>query len=206
MDNLYEQTSDIRIGAFILAAGKSERFGAPKVLQFFKGSLFLTRIGKNLQAVGIERPVLVLGYQAQNILPRISRADAFNVVVNRDFEKGMFTSVQAAIKALAKSVDGALLCLIDQPHIRLGTYRRLMQSALARPETIIIPTFQQRGGHPVYLPASLFASIIRANAHTTLKDILNRHRTLQWRVAVDDSGILEDIDLPEDLIRLEKMF
>ena len=195
--------SNSTIAAIILAAGKSKRFGAPKVLQIFNGVPFLTRIRKNLQSVGIERPFLILGYQAQSILPQLPEAEKFRIVVNSEYEQGMFASVRAGIKALPESIPGTLLCLIDQPHIRPDTYRRLMQSAAAHPHSVIIPTFEKRGGHPVYLPSALFGPILKSDPQNTLKDILNQYPHLILRPETDDPGILDDIDRPDELIRLE---
>ena len=199
-------TSKTPITAFILAAGKSRRFGQPKVLQSFAGIPFLTRIRQNLMQIGIDRPFLILGYQARELIPLVPEKDSFEIIINPRFESGMFTSVQSALRALPDSVFGTLLCLIDQPHILPQTYHRLMQSAIKNPHNIIIPTFNQRGGHPIYLPASLFEIILRANPQSTLKDILTAHRSLILRIETDDPGIREDIDTPEDLVRLEKIF
>ncbi len=200
------EAGDKKITAFILAAGESRRFGAPKVLQVFADIPFLRRIRQNLQDIGIERPILVLGYQAQKLIPQIPNPEAFDIVVNPNFENGMFSSVQTAINAQPKSSIGTLLCLIDQPHIRPATYQRLMQSATAHPHSVIIPTFNQRGGHPIYIPSELFDLIRNAPPNSTLRALLNQYKNLILRIEVNDFGITEDIDTPEDLIRLEKMF
>lgn len=198
--------SNISIAAFILAAGKSQRFGQPKVLQSFAGVPFPTRIRRNLQQIGIERPFLILGYQAQKLLPLLPKKESFEIVINSQFYSGMFSSVQTALRALPDSVVGTLLCLIDQPHILPQTYRRLMQSANENSNSIIIPTFNDRGGHPIYLPSVLFETILQAPPQITLKDVLANHRSLILRIEIDDAGITEDIDTPEDLVRLEKAF
>jgi CTP:molybdopterin cytidylyltransferase MocA len=192
--------------ALILAGGKSQRFGSPKVLARFNGIPFLRLMRQNLQQAGMENIVLVLGHRAGQILPVLPDRGTFKIVVNADYEQGQFSSLRRGIQALGKTNEAVLMCLIDQPHITPGTYRTLLEAHRENPQAIIIPTFRERGGHPVVLPAALFPSVLAAPQTATLRDILREHSEMLLRLSVDDAGILDDIDTPEDLKRLEGHF
>jgi CTP:molybdopterin cytidylyltransferase MocA len=192
--------------ALILAGGKSQRFGSPKVLAHFNGIPFLRLMRQNLQQAGMENIVLVLGHRAEQIMPILPDREAFKVVVNADYEQGQFSSLRRGIQALGKTNEAVLMCLIDQPHITSATYRTLLEAHRKNPQAIIIPTFRERGGHPVVLPAALFPSILAAPQTATLRDILREHSEMVLRLRVDEAGILDDIDTPEDLKRLEEQY
>jgi len=191
------------MGALILAAGKSARFGAPKVLQVYRGVPFLARITPFLRNAGVEEITLVLGHEAEKLMPRIPQTENVRFVVNKKYEDGQFSSLQAGILSLDFEVSGVLMCLIDQPHLQQATYAVIVKRALALPEKIILPRYKSRGGHPVYLPRWIFSEITAQLSTATLRDLFSRFQEQIVRVDVDDPGIREDIDTPEDLRRLE---
>ena len=194
----------IQIGAVILAGGKSTRFGAPKVLQSFGGTPFLLCITRPLLQAGVENITLVLGHQAEQLIPAVPEAEKIQVIINRNYEAGQFSSIQAGVWAMPDSLAGVLLCLIDQPHIHSATYRIVLDKARRMAEKIWIPTYRSRQGHPVFLPGWLLAEIKRQPTAISLRDLLFRFLKEIEKVEVDDPGILEDMDTPEDLQRLEK--
>lgn len=191
--------------AVILAAGKSERFGAPKVLQLFRGELFVTRIVSALAGAGIESIFLVLGHQAQQHMARLPKLSSVTFVINENYPFGQFSSVQAGLAALGPiPACGMFLCLIDQPHLQSQTFATLVQASQQQPQHIIIPTCQNRNGHPIYIPSWLFPTILAAPKTATLRQILNSNADRFAKIQVADAGILLDIDTPADLERLEK--
>ena len=194
----------VPIGAIILAGGKSTRFGAPKVLQNFHGTPFLLCITRPLFQAGVEKIALVLGHQAEQMIPAVPEAERIQIIINKNYEAGQFSSIQAGVRGVADSLAGVLLCLIDQPHIHAGTYRTVLNQARREREKVWIPTFRSRQGHPVFLPAWLLAEIKRQPAGISLRDLLVRFSGEIEKVEVVDPGILEDMDTPEDLRRLEK--
>ncbi|APF20773.1 nucleotidyltransferase family protein [Caldithrix abyssi] len=193
--------------AVILAAGRSQRFGAPKALQSFNGVPFVTRIRKNLEERGIQEMVLVLGFQAQNLIPHIPDVGYFKIAVNSNFDLGQFSSLQVGLQQVHPQAKGIVMCLVDQPHVASTTYLRLLESARRFPRAFLLPRFANRGGHPVIIPAVFFKEIIQADARqVTLREIMLKHAKDIRRVAVDDPAVLEDIDTRETLLELEKKY
>jgi molybdenum cofactor cytidylyltransferase len=194
----------IQFGAVILAGGKSTRFGAPKVLQSFRGTPFLLCITQPLLQAGVENIALVLGHQAEQLISKVPGAENFRIIINQNYEAGQFSSIQAGVRGVPDMLAGVLLCLIDQPHIRSTTYRTVLDKARRMAEKIWIPTYRSKQGHPVFLPGWLLAEIKRQSTGISLRDLLFRFSNGMEKVEVDDPGILEDMDTPEDLQRLEK--
>jgi molybdenum cofactor cytidylyltransferase len=83
-----------RVGAVILAAGKSTRMGEPKQLLRLGESTVLEQTLDNILSAGVDDVVLVLGSSA-DIIQRQFPASAFEglkVVVNDAYGQGMASS------------------------------------------------------------------------------------------------------------------
>lgn len=196
----------INIDAVILAAGKSERFGQPKVLHSFLGEPFVSRIIKGFRQAGVRNITLVLGHNAGEYIREIPQSGFPYIVINRDYELGQFSSLQAGIRSINKDADGILMTLIDCPHILDTTYDTVVKKAIEFPENIVIPSFNSRGGHPVYLPKWFFSKIMEAPPSGNLRHLFDNHTASIQRCEVSDKGITMDIDTFDDLKQLEKLF
>ena len=192
--------------AIILAAGKSERFGAPKVLQSFKNVPFLVRIVDSLQQVNVDFIFLVLGFQTDKMIEKLPKIENVEIVINKDYEDGQFSSLQAGIRKLPTNTEGCLICLIDQPQIQSETVKKILYESKLHSDRIIIPTFANRGGHPVYVPNSLFAEIKNLSSSTSLRDVFAKNVNLIHRFEINDPLMIEDIDTPNDLQKIEKLW
>jgi len=195
-----------QLAAVILAGGKSSRFGAPKVLQSFRDEPFLSRIINALSESELNNIYLILGHKARKYRRQLPVTDSLEIIRNRKYKRGQFSSIQAGIRALGKNTPGVILCLIDQPHILPYTYHAVIMHACSYPESIIVPTYEDRGGHPVYLPRCLYQDILKAKPSATLRNILMEHQNSIRRVEINDPGLTQDIDTKEDLYRIEKLY
>ncbi len=195
-----------QMSAMILAGGESRRFGAPKVLQSFCDAPFLSRIVDALVASGLQQIHLVLGHKAEKFRRKLPATKPLHIVKNRDYKYGQFSSIQTGVKALDDQTLGVLSCLIDQPHILPYTYHAVIMNACSSPKNIIIPTYESRGGHPVYIPRALFSEIIASPPSSTLREIFDTHSDKILRVEINDPGLIEDIDTRNDLRRIETLY
>lgn len=103
-------------------------------------------------------------------------------------------------------MDGGLLCLVDQPHLRPETFKAVVEVGRENPDQIIIPTYQNRGGHPVFIPKLLFKVILDFTDTSTLREVFNEHQDSIKRIHVNDPGLLKDTDYPEDLKEVESLY
>ena len=128
------------------------------------------------------------------------------IVYNPDYEKGMFSSIQAGVRQLRPEYDAFFILPVDIPLVKAATIRRLMEAARENPDKIIYPTYNDKRGHPPLLPASLIPVILGWQKNGGLKAVLKAHEKLALEVPVNDNFILEDIDTPEDYQRLLKLY
>jgi molybdenum cofactor cytidylyltransferase len=195
-----------RVGAVILAAGKSTRMGEPKQLLRLGESTVLEQTLDNILSAGVDDVVLVLGSSA-DIIQRQFPASAFEglkVVVNDAYGQGMASSLREGLSALDQQVDAALIVLADQPFVRPETFRQIVERYRRSEAEIVIPTHKGTRGNPVLLDRSVFPEIMALEGDVGCRAIFGSHLEGIVRVEVEDVGILLDIDSRADYERLQR--
>jgi molybdenum cofactor cytidylyltransferase len=200
------RVSDHRVGAIVLAAGRSTRMGEAKQLLRLGASTVLNKTLENVRAAGVDDVVLVLGFSAETIrqqLP-VSVIDGLKVVVNQHYEKGMASSLREGLSALDPHPDAALIVLADQPFVRPQTLDQIIDRHRCSNAQIVIPLYKGFRGNPVLLDRSVFPEVMGLDGDVGCRAIFGSHSEGIVKVEVDDEGILLDIDNKDDYERLRR--
>jgi molybdenum cofactor cytidylyltransferase len=186
------------IVAVVLSAGESSRMGRPKALLPIAGQTFIEKIVGALKQSGIERIVVVLGFNADEMRRRVEHLPV-DIIVNSDYQQGQLSSLQAAIRHLqpAGDCDGILVHLVDHPYIDPQLVRVMLQRFAESKSTIVVPRHQGKRGHPVLFSRALFGELLAAPLDQGAKSVVNRHRDETLEIETEDVGITVDIDTPE---------
>jgi molybdenum cofactor cytidylyltransferase len=149
---------DGKFPVIILAAGDSQRAGAPKGLIVVEGQAWLERQLDKLAERGAHRVVLVLGKQWKDYvktlawLPATSGSEAnykktnVTLLINPNPDRGQFSSIQLALQNMSKEA-GCFILPIDTPVPPTEVWKALVQSK----KEAALPEFEGRGGHPTLL-------------------------------------------------------
>jgi molybdenum cofactor cytidylyltransferase len=181
------------IPAIVLAAGKSERMGSPKALLRYRGRTFLEHIVDTVKQSKAGDVLIVVGRHRDEI--QQSMPDA-RFVYNPDFAAGMSTSIQAGIRALPGGTAGAILLLVDHPLVKSSTIDKLIDGF--RPGSIIVPIFNRLRGHPVLFSQVAMDEILALQPGHGANTVLRCDPGRVIEIPVDDSGVLRDVDTPQD--------
>ncbi len=177
--------------AIILAAGESRRMGAPKQLLPFAGKTMLQCVIDAFRIPEVNETIVVLGYKADEIAPTLR---GVRTALNRDYTRGMFSSVQAGLQAVHSNAKLVLVALSDQPKIQPATVRELVKMFQRERHKILVPSVNGRQGHPLLLAARYIPEILAMDESLTLKHFLANHPGALARHIVSDEGVLVDID------------
>jgi molybdenum cofactor cytidylyltransferase len=185
-----------RYAVVLLAAGYSRR------MEGFKPLLTLGRetIADHLIEVYAQHQIsvhLVTGWRQDELLKGIQTRPS-RTVFNPAFPQGMFTSIQAGLRALTSGYAAVFVQPVDIPLVRAFTLRRLLAAAAEQPAKIIYPVFQGRRGHPPLIPLGLVPGILAWQEPGGLKSFLAARESETANVPVPDANILFDIDTPAD--------
>ena len=122
------------------------------------------------------------------------------IVCNDDRASDMAGSVRAGLAATEPG-RALLVCLADHPLVTSGTIAAILAEGAASPESIIIPTFQGRRGHPTLFPRAILDTLASGG---TLRDIIAKHGGAVRHLAVEDEGVVMDMDTEQDYERLRR--
>jgi molybdenum cofactor cytidylyltransferase len=191
-------------GAIVLAAGSSDRMGAPKPLLKIGETSFLERILDDLESVEeIGAIIVVLGAKAPLIKESVDFGNA-QAVLHRGHKEGMFSSVRAGARALARrlpDLEGMLVCLVDMPLIETETYRRVVRAYQPDLDDVVIAAYQGEAGHPILLSRALTLRLgdvsLAAPAEETLADFIAAHAERRRFVDAQDPAVRININTPD---------
>ena len=192
-----------RTAAVVLAAGTSTRMGAVKQLLPLEGRPLLQHVLDTVRDSGIDEIILVLGYAADRIKPKLELQNV-RVVVNDNYRQGIGSSLKAALSAVDPRTEAALIILADQPFVRSATLEQLMIEHQQTKAQIVIPTCRGFRGNPVLLDRSVFSEIMELDGDIGCRAIFGHHLEGIVKLPVDDVGILLDIDRQDDLNALRR--
>jgi molybdenum cofactor cytidylyltransferase len=186
--------------ALILAAGKATRArGINKLLSNIGTATVIEQSISKVFDLKPDQLITIIGHASDNVSTALKNIET-TLIRNPDFENGMGSSLACGIRALPESIRFCMVCLGDMPFIQPSTYTHLKKTALScEPESIIIPTFHGKRGHPVIWPQRFFAELGQLSGDRGGKAILEANRDRVIEVAVEDTGILIDLDTPEML-------
>jgi molybdenum cofactor cytidylyltransferase len=193
-----------RVGAIVLAGGRSTRMGEPKQLLRLGERTVLAQTLGNIREAGMDDIVLVLGSSAEIIRKQMpdSALDGLKVIVNEAYSEGMASSLREGLAALDQEIDAALIVLADQPFIRPATCGEIVDRYRCSEAQIVVPTYRGFRGNPVLVDRSVFHEIMSLRGDIGCRAIFGSHSEGIVKVDVEDVGILLDIDDRADFERL----
>ena len=115
--------------------------------------------------------------------------------------EGMGFSLACAVAA-TREASGWLVALGDMPKVQASTMQAVLR-ALESGASIVIPCHEGRRGHPVGFSAEHRAALLALTGDEGARRVVGANAESVLELAVDDPGVLADVDTPEDLRRLE---
>jgi molybdenum cofactor cytidylyltransferase len=192
-----------RIGV-VLAAGRGRRMGRTKQLVLWRtsdGPKPLVAAAFDAVRAICDEIVVVLGHDADEVA-RALGTRVFHRTTS-DPDGPMFESIRAGLRA-AQSIDAAATVVLqpgDHPNVAAETLATLGDVSSKRPAEAVIPEFEGRGGHPVFIPPRVAEVLAGAECPTGLGGFWLANPGLCVRVPVHDDAVVRDVDTMEDLKR-----
>ena len=143
--------------------------------------------------------VAVLGHEAVAVAAALIGRPYHQVLSDPD--AAMFESIRAGLAAAAQIDPQATVVLQpgDHPDVAAATLKALIAAAAAHRDCAVMPEFEHHGGHPVLIPPSVVRLVLQAECPGGLRQFWIDHPGLCVRLPVDDSGVIRDINTPEQL-------
>jgi CTP:molybdopterin cytidylyltransferase MocA len=184
----------VSIAAVVLAAGGGRRYGMPKALVEYEGSLLVERAVRTATAV-CDPVLVVLGAQAVDVW-RAADLGGATVLANKDWETGMASSLRAGLDGLRGwpgRIDAALLLLVDMPGMTPEALERVAE--FATPDALAVATYDGVRAHPVLIGREHWAGVAASVAGD---EGARRYLAEHGATEIDCTGLADpaDLDVP----------
>lgn len=188
------------IAAVVLAAGGSTRMGHPKQLIRHDGKALVSRAAEAAAEAGADPVVVILGAQADEIRPIVSRIAGITIVMNPDWETGLASSLTTGLRAVHEARrDGVLVTLADQPLVDASVLRRLV-AAFIGGARIVASGYSGTVAVPALFGTEHVPALLGLTGDAGAGAWL-QNRLPEVTVVPLDTAML-DLDTPADLARL----
>ncbi|HEX9668864.1 MAG TPA: NTP transferase domain-containing protein, partial [Thermoanaerobaculia bacterium] len=101
----------------LLAAGTSSRMGSNKLLFELEGESLVRRAARRALEAGLSPLLVVLGHDAERTERELQDLPCV-VVLNRDYETGITSSLQSGVAALPAAARAVVVMLAVMPFVR----------------------------------------------------------------------------------------
>lgn len=188
---------DIKIkkefSVIILAAGKSERLGFPKLsLKYDDQQIFIEHIVNEYLEFGCKEIILLVNETGLDFLNKnkIFFPDCVKIVINEHPDWHRFYSLKIGAETLSKA-QHLFVHNVDNPFVNIVVLNKLLKHS--KSADYISPEYEGKGGHPFLISDKIvmeLRSIHEDQMH--LKEFLNQFS--KRKVKVDDEKIFVNIN------------
>jgi CTP:molybdopterin cytidylyltransferase MocA len=183
------------IAAVVLAAGASSRMGRPKMVLPFEGGTLLSSAVRAILVPRVERVVVVLGPEAEEVrrgagLPADPRVE---VVVNPGWAEGLSSSLRVGVGA-CRGAAAAAVTLGDEPRLSATTVN-LVLSAWRPGCPLVVPRSGERWGHPVVLGRELWPEVLGLRGDVGAREVIRAHA---GEAVFVEAPLADDVDTEAD--------
>jgi len=190
-----------QIAIAILAAGRGSRFGGdrPKPLALLGGRAIVSMALSAAVDSSLAPVLLVVGYGDEQVAAVAT--PCVRVVRNPDWQQGIASSLQAALRAIEpdRSIEALCVGLADQPLVGADSYRRLA-AAYREGASIAVATYEGARRNPVLLARSMWRDAMKLEGDEGARGLMRIQPVVE--VNCDRTGNPLDIDTNDDLQRL----
>lgn len=186
------------VGAVILAAGESSRFGRPKQLIEFQGKSLVRRIVDLAQQAGCDSIAVVAGSEKKKIAAALKGTRA-KIFENQNWRAGIGTSICVGVQGLIDSepkISAVVLLVCDQPLVDAEMIKGLLALREETNKPIVASSYSKTLGAPALFDRSLFNELLALDGEHGAKKIIwsDRERVAEFPFP----GGKIDIDTMED--------
>jgi molybdenum cofactor cytidylyltransferase len=188
-----------RIGAVLLAAGRSSRMGpVNKLLIPIDDKPMVAHARDALVQADIGPIIAVTGHMADDVATALNH-DRVSVVFNPDFSDGLSTSLRSGLGALPRDLDGVLIALGDMPAITAQDINRMIAAfSPADGRRIVVATDRGKRGNPVLFDTAFIDELAAVQGDKGARHLITRYSDDVVEIDLGGRALL-DLDTPEAL-------
>ncbi len=163
------------ITAILLAAGQSKRLkNENKLIKLFKKKLLI------------------------NYILSLLKSKKIKFVINKNYKKGISSSIKTGLRSLSKRNKGFLIVQADMPNITKTTINKIILLINKSPKEIFLPRFKNRVGNPIGFKKSMIKNINKIKGDRGAKNIIKKNSKKIKFININSKSILTNFNTKKD--------
>ena len=187
------------IKAILLAAGQSKRLKSEnKLIKLYKKKPLINYSLKTLHKSKVNKVIVVLGYQ-KNEIKKIIKKNKKNIFVfNKEYKKGMASSIKVGLKKVTKKDKGFIIVQSDMPFIKSSDVNKICSSIKSEKYLVYALRYKNRVGNPIGFDVSIMKKFKRINGDFGAKFMVKRLKKETKFIKINSLKSLKDFDKVSD--------
>ncbi len=187
------------IKAIFLAAGQSKRLKSEnKLVKIYKKTSLINHSLKVLHKSKVNKVIIVLGHQHKEVKKIILKNKKNIFIYNKDYKKGMATSIKVGLKKLARNDKGFIVVQSDMPFIKVSDINKIYKSIKLKNFLVYTLKFKNKIGNPIGFDISLIKKFKKIKGEYGAKFMVKRLKKETKFIKVSSKKIFKDFDLKKD--------
>ena len=187
------------IKAILLAAGQSKRLRSEnKLIKLYKKIPLINHLLKALHKSKIDKVIIVTGHQ-QKELKKIIKKNKKNIFIfNKNFKKGMASSIKAGLKKVSKNDKGFIIFQSDMPFVKTSDINKIYNSIKLKKSLVYALKFKNKIGNPIGFDNSLYKKFKIIKGEFGAKFIVKRLKDRTKFIKISNARSFKDFDKASD--------
>jgi|TARA_B110000116_G_scaffold202107_1_gene177167 molybdenum cofactor cytidylyltransferase len=187
------------IKTILLAAGQSNRLNTEnKLLKIYKKKPLINHVLRSLIKSKVDKIIIVLGYQNKSVKKIIKRNKKFIIIINKNFKRGMASSIKAGLKKILKKDKGFIIAQSDMPYIKTSDINKIYNSIKKGNDLVHALKFKSRVGNPIGFDISVLNKFKKIKGEVGAKFIVKKLKNKTKFIKITNSKVFKDFDKASD--------
>jgi molybdenum cofactor cytidylyltransferase len=187
------------IKAILLAAGQSKRLKSEnKLIKLYKKTPLINHSLKKLQKSNVNKIIIVLGHDYRDLKKIIKKNKKNIFIYNKNFKKGMASSIKVGLKKVARNDEGFIVVQSDMPFIKTSDINKIYNSIKLKKFLVYMLKFKNRIGNPIGFDISLIKKFKNIRGEFGAKFMVKRLKKRTKFIRTSSVKSFKDFDKVSD--------
>ena len=187
------------IKAILLAAGQSKRLKSEnKLSKIYKKKHLINHTLQTLHKSKVNKVIIVFGYQHKKIKKIIKKHKKKIFIFNKDYKKGMASSIKTGLKKVSRNDKGFIVVQSDMPFIKKTDINKIYSSIKFRKYLVYVLKYKNKIGNPIGFDISLIKKFKNIKGEFGAKFMVKRLKNRTKFIRTSTAKSFKDFDKASD--------
>ena len=187
------------IKAILLAAGQSKRLKSEnKLIKLYKKKPLINHSLNALHKSKVNKVIVVLGHQKKELQKIIKRNNKNIFTYNKEYKKGMASSIKAGLRKLNKKDKGFIIVQSDMPFIKSSDINKIFNSIKSKKYLVHVLKYRNRVGNPIGFDISIMKKFKKIKGDVGAKFMVKRLKKETKFIKINNLKSFKDFDKVSD--------